>query len=223
MALEIERVIASCLQKDGDIDSSGGWDRSFYDEATDSSYKIRAYEPRFDYRAILKELDGTGYWLKAIIDLDMCFPHYKKQRYHLYVLSKSPADIVIITYKGDWNKTIKQIRTKPEFNTFALTKSQAIYLHDVVDVWLNDGTLVTDNPLCKVEIVTDTVSAKSEFKDDNGPIGISITPSLKTGMMAKTSSSTMRMKRSPTTLVVKPIHTAMNPLRDMPTWMQTKL
>ena len=153
MAVTVDELIKGCLSSDDDFESLNKWGHLFYDQKTDSYYKIRTYEVRYDYKTIQKELEGTGFYLNAILDLDFCFPQYKKARFHLYKLSKIPSDITIITYKGDWNKIIKQVMKSPEFKRMALTKDQRDYLDNVLTTWLSDNTPATNSTLYKIEVV----------------------------------------------------------------------
>ena len=119
MVIIIDELISNCLDIDDDLETPNKWDSLYYDKETDSYYKIRSYEARFVYKSIQNELVGTSYYLNAILDLDYCFPQFKRSRYHLYKLSKKPSDITIITYRGDWNKGLKQVLNIPKFNRFS--------------------------------------------------------------------------------------------------------
>ena len=141
----VDELIVDCLALDNDIESLNRWNRLYHDPKTDSYYKLRTYDVRYSYQSIQKELEGTGLYLNAILDLDFCFPHYKKVRCHLYRLVKNPGDLTIITYKGDWNKNVKQVMKSPEFKRMALTREQRDYFDNVLNVWL-EGRIPAENP-----------------------------------------------------------------------------
>ena len=173
MAFIVDELISNCLAVDDDLESMNKWTKLYFDKHSESFYKIRSYEVRFNYKDVQEELQGTGYYLNAILDLDYCFPLYKKKRFHLYKLSTQPGDITIFTYKGDWNKGLKQIKDKPEFIRFALSKDQRIYFENVLDVWM-DGKVPKPDPsiftMETIRIGNETVPNSGIEQSVNGTI-----------------------------------------------------